>query len=270
MSSEVSVPLGHQIVTAPNGVLLLRAPALAADGVAHGFTTRQGGESPAPFATLNLGRGVGDHPDRVAANRRRALEALGGDPAGHVEAAQVHGRTVAVVGRGQGGAKIEGSDALLTAEPGVTLAIHTADCVPILLWDPRRGVVGAAHAGWRGTAAGVAAAVVEAMTRTFGTDPANLRVALGPAIGPCHYEVDAPVAEAFHSWPWADRVLRPGQPGHWWLDLAAANRLILMDVGVPAEQLWTSGLCTACEADLFFSYRRDGVTGRMGAMIALA
>lgn len=270
VSSEVSVPFRHQIVTTPNGVPLLRAPTLAANGILHGFTTRQGGESPAPFATLNLGRGVGDHPERVAANRRRALEALGCDPAWHVEAAQVHGRTVAAVGRAQDGMKIEGADALLTAEPGVTLAIHTADCMPILLWDPRRGLVGAVHAGWRGTAAGVAAAAVEAMTRAFGTDPADLRVALGPAIGPCHYEVDGPVAEAFASWPWALAVLRPGRPGHWWLDLASANRLMLMKLGVPAEQIWTSGLCTACEVDLFFSYRRDGVTGRMGAMIGLA
>ena len=108
------------------------------------------------------------------------------------------------------------------------------------------------------------------MTRAFATDPADLRVALGPAIGPCHYEVDTPVAEAFQSWPWTPRALRPGRPGHWWLDLAAANHFILMEVGVPAEQIWTSGLCTACEVDLFFSYRRDGVTGRMGAMIGLA
>jgi len=272
VSSEVSAPSGRQIITAPNGVPLLRTPTLAANGILHGFTTRQGGESPPPFATLNLGRGVGDHPDRVAANRRRALEAVGCDPAGHVEAAQVHGRTVMVVGRGQRGAKIDGADALLTAEPGVTLAIHTADCVPILLWDPRRGAIGAVHAGWRGTAVGVAAAAVEEMTRSFETDPADLRVAMGPAVGPCHYEVDTPVAQAFGSWPWAAAVLRPrpGRPAHWSLDLVAANRLVLMVLGVPGEHIWTSGLCTACEADLFFSYRRDGVTGRMGAMIALA
>src|SRR3990170_6764735 len=201
VSSEARA--GDRVVrTAPNGVPLLQAPTLAG-GVAHGFTTRQGGESPPPFDTLNLGRGVGDHPERVAANRQRALEAMGGDPEGHVEAAQVHGRTVRVVGRGQRGAKIDGADGLLTAEPGVTLAIHTADCVPILLWDPRRGAIGAVHAGWRGTAVGVAAAAVEEMTRSFETDPADLRVAMGPAVGPCHYEVDTPVAQAFGSWPWA-------------------------------------------------------------------
>jgi YfiH family protein len=205
----------------------------------------------------------------VAANRRRALEALGADPGSQVEASQVHGRAVAVVGREERGTKVPGADVLLCAERGVTLAMHTADCVPILLWDPRRRAVGAVHAGWRGTAAGVAAAAVAAMARAFGSAADDLRAALGPAIGPCHYEVDEPVAAAFASWPWAARVLRPGRPGHWWLDLAAANRLTLMAAGVPAEHIWVSGLCTACRADLFFSHRRDGVTGRMGAMIGL-
>jgi hypothetical protein len=213
---------------------------------------------------------VGDDPERVAENRRRALAALGRDPGGHVEAAQVHGRTVAVAGREARGAKIGGADALVTADPGVTLAIHTADCVPLLLWDPRHAVVGAAHAGWRGTAAGVAAAVVETMQQHYGTRPADLRAALGPAIGVDHYEVDAPVAEAFARWPWAAAVLRPGRPGHWWLDLAAANRLTLIALGVPAVQIWTSGRCTSCEADEFYSYRRDGTTGRMAAMIGLS
>ncbi len=270
MSSEVSAASGLQIVSAPNGVPLIQAPVLAGAPVKHAFTTRQGGVSLAPFATLNLGRGVGDDPAHVAANRRRALEAIGRDPAGHIEASQIHGRAVAVVGRAERGAKVDGADALLTADPGVTLAIHTADCVPVLLWDANRGVVGAVHAGWRGTAAGVSAVAIEAMVRTFGTDPADVHAALGPAIGPDHYEVDAPVAEALSRWPWAASVLRPGRSGHWWLNLAAANRLVLMGAGVPADQIWSSGLCTACAADLFFSYRREGVTGRMGTLIALA
>ncbi|MDQ7851172.1 MAG: laccase domain-containing protein, partial [Armatimonadota bacterium] len=126
------------------------------------------------------------------------------------------------------------------------------------------------HAGWRGTGAGVAAAAVQAMARAFGSAAADLRVALGPAIGPCHYEVDEPVAAAFAPWRWVGEVLRPGRPGHWWLDLVRANRLMLLEAGVPGEQVWTSGLCTACRVDLCFSHRRDGVTGRMGAMIGLA
>lgn len=257
------------LATVSNGVPLLRAPTLQGDEAVHGFTTRIGGVSASPFATLNLGRGVGDVPEQVEANRRRVMEGLGCAPAAQVEASQVHGREVAVVTRAERGAKIAGVDALVTADRGVVLAIHVADCVPILLWDPRRGAVGAVHAGWRGTAAGVAAAAVETMIEIFGTDPRDLRVGMGPAIGPCHYEVDAPVVAAFKSWLWAGAVLLPAGAGHWRLDLVDANRRMLTALGVPAGQMWVSGLCTACLADLFFSYRRDGVTGRMGALISL-
>lgn len=251
-------------------VPLLRAPTLADDGVVHGFTTRLGGISTRPYATLNLGRGVGDAPALVTENRRRALASLGADPEAHVEASQVHGRLVAVVRHVDRGKKIEGADGLVTTDPDVVLAIHAADCVPLLFWDSRRGAVGAAHAGWRGTAAGVAAAAVEAMRKAFGTDPSDLRVGMGPAIGPCHYEVDGPVADAFAGRTWADRVLSPGRPGHWQLDLIEANRRILVDVGVPPEQIWSSTSCTACHRHLFFSYRGEGLTGRMGALIACA
>ena len=257
------------LATASNGVPLLRAPTLDGDEAVHGFTTRIGGVSASPFATLNLGRDVGDVPERVEANRRRMMEGLGCDPAGQVEASQVHGREVAVVTRAERGTRIGGADALVTADRGTVLAIHVADCVPILLWDPRRGAVGAVHAGWRGTAAGVAAAAVEMMIKTFGTDPRDLRVGMGPAISPCHYEVDDPVASALAPWPWSSEVLLPARVGRWRLDLVDANRRMLTALGVPPGQIWASGLCTACHPDRLFSYRRDGVTGRMGALIAL-
>jgi len=248
-------------------VPLLRSPLL--EGVAHGFTTRLGGVSQVPFHSLNLGRGVGDAPALVAENRRRALAALGAPLEAHVEASQVHGRTVAVVDRVDRGHKIEDADGLVTADPDVVLAIHAADCAPILLWDPHRGAVGAVHAGWRGTAAGVSAAGVEEMRSAFGTDLADLRVAIGPAIGPCHYEVDAPVAEALSVHAWAPAVLRPGRVGHWQLDLVEANRRTLAEAGVPQDQIWSTGFCTACHRHLFFSYRGEGLTGRMAGMIRL-
>ncbi len=269
MSSEVIPRRPPDLATTPNGVPFLRTPTLTGDEVVHGFTTRMGGESQGPFATLNLGRGVGDVPERVEANRRRVMEGLGCDPAAQVEASQVHGREVAVVTRAERGTKIDGADALVTADRGLVLAIHAADCVPILLWDPRRGAVGAVHAGWRGTAAGVAAAAVETMIKTFGTDPRDLRVGMGPAIGPCHYEVDDPVASAFAPWSWSREVLLPARAGRWRLDLVDANQRMLTALGVPAGQMWASGLCTACHSDRFFSYRREGVTGRMGALISL-
>ncbi len=247
---------------------LLRSPLL--DGVAHGFTTRLGGVSQHPFFSLNLGRGVGDAPALVAENRRRALAALGAPLDAHVEASQVHGRTVAVAGRSERGRKIEDADGLVTADPDVVLAIHAADCAPILFWDSRRGAVGAVHAGWRGTAAGAAAAGVAKMRGAFGTDPADLRVAIGPAIGPCHSEVDAPVAEALSVHPWAPAVLRPGRAAHWQLDLVEANRRTLVAAGIPADQIWASGYCTACHRHLFFSHRGEGLTGRMAGMIRIS
>ncbi len=222
-----------------------------------------------PFHSLNLGRGVGDAPTLVAENRRRALAALGAPADAHVEASQVHGRAIAIVGRGDRGRKVEDADGLVSADPDVVLAIHAADCVAMLLWDHRRSAIGAAHAGWRGTAAGVAAAAVETVHREFGTDPGDLRVAIGPAVGPCHYEVDAPVAEAFRVWPWAGEVLAPGRAGHWHLDLVEANRRTLIEAGVPGDRIWSSGYCTVCHRHLFFSYRGEGMTGRMAALISL-
>ncbi|MBI3974841.1 MAG: peptidoglycan editing factor PgeF [Armatimonadetes bacterium] len=269
MSSDAAVAPPAAAVAVTPAVPLLLAPTVEGTGVVHGFTTRLGGVSGPPYATLNLGRGVGDAPALVAENRRRALAALGAESAAHVEASQVHGGEVAVVGRADRGRKVEGADGLVSAEPDVILAIHAADCVPILLWDPRRGAVGAVHAGWRGTAAGVAAAAVATMRQAFGTEPADLRVGIGPAIGPCHYEVDTPVAEAFAAWPCASSVLRPGRPGYWHLDLVEANRRMLEEAGVPDAQIWSSGSCTACHRHLFFSYRREGLTGRMGALIGV-
>jgi len=238
--------------------------------VVHAFTTRVGGTSHSPFDSLNLSRGVGDTPAAVAANRARVLAALGHRPGDHVDAAQVHGAEVAQAGAAHHGSTIAGADGLVARDPNVVLAVHCADCVPLLLADARRGAVAAVHTGWRGTAAGAAQAAVKALRDNYGSDPRDLIAAIGPAIGPCCYEVDAPVADAFAGWPWAAEVLRPGRPDHWWLDLAAANRRTLRGLGVPAEQIWESGLCTACEPGLLFSYRRDGVTGRMGAMIGLA
>jgi len=261
----MTVPLSLDVIA--TAIPTIQAPNL--EGIIHGFTTRLGGVSQVPFHSLNLGRGVGDAPALVAENRRRALAALGAPLEAHVEASQVHGRTVAVVDRGDWGRKIENADGLVTADPDVVLAIHAADCAPILFWDPHRGAVGAVHAGWRGTAAGVAAAGVEKMRSAFGTDPADLRVAIGPAIGPCHYEVDAPVAEALGVHPWAPAVLRPGRAAHWQLDLVEANQRTLVAAGIPADQIWTSGYCTACHRHLFFSYRGEGLTGRMAGMIRL-
>jgi hypothetical protein len=214
---------------------------------------------------------VGDALEAVVANRARALGAMGRPVADHVEAAQVHGREVALVTRAHRGEIVPGADGLISTDPAVVVAIHCADCVPILLVDARRRVVAGVHTGWRGTAAGMAAAAVAAMVANCGTDPRDLVVAIGPSIGPCCYEVDAPVVERLGGWPWYRAVLAPsGRPGRWMLDLWEANHRQLVDAGVPAPSIATAGLCTAHHPALFFSHRRDGPTGRMAAMITTA
>ncbi len=251
-----------------HGLLLLTATTFEDLGVPHAFTTRAGGVSAPPFDTLNLGRAVGDAVDAVRENRRRALAALGRPPDDHVEASQVHGARAAVVGPLDRGRKIPGVDILAARHPGVVLAMHCADCVPVLLADPITRAVAAVHTGWRGTAMGASASAVQALVRTFGSRPADLVAAVGPAIGACCYEVDAPVFQAFARWPWHDEVLIRHRDGRWRLDLWESNRRQLVGAGVESDAVAVAGLCTSCHADLFFSHRRDRRTGRMAGLIA--
>jgi YfiH family protein len=129
--------------------------------------------------------------------------------------------------------------------------------------------VAALHAGWRGTAAGIVGALLEAMARHFGTRPGRLRAALGPAIGPCCYEVDEPVAQAMAGEAWWDEVATATRPGRWQLDLRRAVRRQLLDGGVAPGAIELVGGCTACDRERFFSYRRDRVTGRLAGCIRL-
>ena len=253
---------------ARDGLRLLVSTRFVDLRIAHAFTTRLGGTSAAPFDSLNLSRGVGDAPATVAANRAHVLEALGRHPDDHVDASQVHGAAVAEVGAADRGRTIDGADGLATRDPGVMLAVHCADCVPLLLADARRGAVAALHTGWRGTAAGAAQAAVKALRDIYGSDPHDLFAAVGPAIGPCCYEVDVPVYDRFAPWPWRDRVFAPARPGHWRLDLWAANRCQLEAAGLSPGAIVSVNLCTADHRTLFYSHRRDGKTGHTAALIA--
>lgn len=253
------------------------------DEVRHGVSTRAGGVSPAPYDSLNLSGTVGDAPENAAQNRERFARAAAG--VGQdvlVVLTQVHGArvvraTAADCGRGIVPAAAAppppAADAVITDEPGVPLQVLAADCVPLLLWDPVHHAVGAVHAGWRGTAAGVAQAAVAAMAGAFGTRPADLRAGIGPAIGPCCYEVDAPVLDALvRRYPdIAPAVTRPVRAGHAMLDLQDANRRQLLALGVPGAAIEVMRLCTACHQGLFYSDRATGRrTGRFGALVMLA
>lgn len=268
----------------PNPLVVLRIPFLEDTGLVRaGFSSRLGGESQAPWAALNLGFFVGDALPSVAANRRRLLKGVGLEAGRAVGAFQVHGIGVTHVGRAEAGrgaltpeTMVPGTDALITAEPGVTLTIGCADCLALYLVDPAHRAAGLAHAGWRGTARNIAATTLAAMTETFGTIPSQVRAAISPGIGGCCYEVDDAVWLAFGSEgaPSLGAAFRPGATRdgehHWMLDLSQANRILLEEAGVPAANIVVSALCTACHPDVFFSHRRDrGRTGRMLAFLSI-
>jgi YfiH family protein len=249
-------------------------------GVCHAFSTRQGGRSRGPYASLNLGLSVGDDPAAVHENRRRFFGALGIDAGRAVRARQVHGEEVLVVDRalaaraGFPGALLDEGfeyDALVTDLPGLALTVSTADCLPILLADPRRGAVAAVHAGWRGTVRRIAAQAVQALRERYGSDPQDCVAALGPGIRGCCYQVDAPVIGPLRlAIPnWEACTVAQGD-GKWLLDLAAASRQTLEAAGLAPANIHDLGLCTRCRPDLFFSHRAHGPrTGRMMSTILL-
>src|ERR1700761_7153993 len=200
MTSDIQSP-PTALRPAGDGLRLLTWPALDA-GVTAAVTARVGGVSDGPYATLNLSLSVADDQDRVLENRRRLAAALGTSPGDFVFARQVHGATVRVVGdadRGSGAYSlddaIESADALVTTTPGLVLAILTADCLPVVLYDPVAGVLACVHAGWRGTVAGVTAAAVAALC-DLGSRPADIIAGLGPAIAGDRYQVGPDVHEA--------------------------------------------------------------------------
>ena len=233
---------------------LLTWPALAASGADAVVTARDGGVSSGPYATLNLSLSVGDDPARVLENRRRLAAALGARPGDFVFARQVHGAGVRVVGEADRGSgafilddAIPDTDALVTASPGVVLAILTADCVPIVLHDPVAGVLACVHAGWRGTVARVPAAAVAAMT-SLGSRPSDMIAGLGPAAAPARYQVGPDVHHAVTQafGPASAAFIRPDPdtPGRWLLDLWTANRHVLREAGLPDPQIHVTDLPT--------------------------
>jgi YfiH family protein len=258
---------------APAWPPLLVAEDLLALGVVAAFTGRAGGGSAAPHATLNLGLAVGDDLRRVLANRRRAATVLGLAGRPWAVARQVHSAVVLGVDAGRLGhgppearPPVGEGDGLVTRDPGVVLAMLTADCCPVLLADPAAGVVGAVHAGWRGLAGGVVEAGVAALAG-LGADPAATVGLVGPAVGGCCYEVGPDVRAAVGDrYPAALATTRAGRPA---LDPAAAAAQALERAGV--GQVRVAGECTFDLEERYFSHRRDhGRTGRQAGLIALA
>lgn len=266
-------------LTAADALQYLTIPAFNKTGItAHAFTTRTGGVSPVPYASLNLGLNTGDSEINVRENRRQVCAALGIDPGWLTAGRQVHGDRIAVVTireRGKGAFTLDDcfpdTDALITADREVALTGFFADCAPVFLLDPVRQCIGLAHAGWRGALQKIAVKTALKMQAQFHSAPADLLVGIGPAIGPCCFEVGPPVIETLRqAFPDYQDVYWPTGPDKWKLDLCEINRRQLVELGVPPEQISVSRLCTRCRTDLFFSYRAEnGTTGRMGAILML-
>ena len=240
--------------------------------VVHCFTTRLGGISQGSQEGLNLAIGRGDTEENVKTNLRILSTALGFDTDKLVLTRQIHSDIVRKVGRADRGKHmVEGAspecDALITNEPGVALVVFTADCTPILLHDPVTGAVGAVHAGWKGTALGIAAKTVEAMAAECGCDPANIRAAIGPNISVCCFQTDADVPDAMVAalGEEAKPFIHP-RGEKYYLNLKEINALWLRRAGV--KKIKISDACTSCQSERFWSHRvTRGERGSQGAVI---
>ena len=263
-----------------DGVRALICAPLEQDDFTNGFSTRAGGVSPMPpnpGSALNLAGFNEDAAENIVENRRRFLKLF----AGRWSLAgcwQVHGRDIRIVNDASearpppyASGDDDHCDAIIGKTENVLAVIKTADCVPILIGDSRTGAFAAVHAGWRGTLASVAAHALERMSALYGTRAQEVRVAIGPAAGACCYEVGSEVIDAFKKhFPESNELFTPTREGHARVDLLKANRDQLVSLGVAADRIHTSPLCTMCRTDLFFSYRREkSVHGKVGRLMAV-
>lgn len=244
---------------------------LTESGLDHAVFTRQGGASPIPWESLNLGATVGDDLERVIENRNRAFHAFGSTPGTLYDVWQVHGTDVVCADSPRpSNVPHKKADALLTSHPQVTLFMRFADCVPIILHDPKRHVAGLVHAGWQGTVKHIARKAIRAMQAEFNSHPEDIVAAIGPSIGPHHYEVGKEVVAQVHDAFGQDAsTLLPTSNGAVQFDLWSANYLVLANTGVKKIEL--SRICTACHLEDWYSHRGEGgSTGRFGVLVCLA
>jgi YfiH family protein len=255
-----------------DGVKILICRPLEEAGFVNGFSTRVGGVSDFPENSLNLAGYDEDSEENIAENRRRFLNVLGGDYT-LASVWQIHSADVRVIKDAADAA--DGShrmDALVSDVEGILAGVKTADCVPVLLGDPKTGSFAAVHAGWRGTVQSIVPKAIEKMRALYGTDPHNLIAAVGPAATCRSYEIGRDVIDAFgENFPGSEHLFTSTRPDHALIDLHGANREQLTGAGVEAKNIYTAPLCTMERTDLFFSYRREkklyGKTGRLMSVI---
>jgi polyphenol oxidase len=225
--------------------------------VTHGFCTRHTGVSLEEYASLNVGDLVGDIDRHVLQNLNIVKDSFAIPGNGLAMLKQVHGDRIREIGeKEQLPVAVQQGDGLITGRSGVALCIKTADCAPLLFVDRRLKVIGAVHAGWRGTALGIAAKMAGIFLNRFLSRSEDIMVFIGPAIGPCCYEVDSPVFEVFSAIKGIEKFFQKRERGdRWAFDLAHANRFQLINAGIPADNIFVANICTSCRRDLFYSHR---------------
>lgn len=261
-----------------DNAVLYQIPSFEDTGlVNHGFTTRIGGVSKQPYKSLNLGVNTKDHHEDILKNYRIVCGCLNIDAENVVLSDQVHKDRMLVADESHRGNgllhknKFPEIDALITNRKNVALVTHYADCVPIFILDTRQSVIALAHGGWKGTALKIGAKVIRKMMDDFDTNSKDCLIGIGPSIGRCCYEVDDYVINQFKkSYGDVTSFVKEKGDGKYDLDLWKANEISLLEVGVPAENITISNMCTKCNNDLFYSYRAEnGNTGRMAAILQL-
>lgn len=265
---------------AENGVSYLTFLGLEKTGaVKHLFSTRAGGVSRGVYASMNLSYGRGDEKEAVDENFRRIAVCMDCEPGDMVCSDQTHTANIRLVTSADKGKGIicpkdyRDVDGLITKEKGIVLCTFFADCVPLFFVDPVKGAIGLSHSGWKGTVQKIGKKTVEEMGKAFGTDPADLHAAIGPSICQACYEVSNDVIEQFQEvfsekvW---ERLFYKTAPGKYRLDLWEANRQIMLEAGIPKEQIEVTDLCTCCNSEYLFSHRGShGKRGNLGAFMKL-
>lgn len=241
------------------------------DSIIHAFCSRWGGVSEGRFSNFNFSVSEGDGNEQVLKNWTILSDTFGIPMANFCTVHQVHEDGILIIDDSTDYSTMQNSDydAIITNQPGLAVGVKTADCVPIFLFDRVRNVIGVVHAGWRGTAKKIAAKTVHRIMKMFSTKAEDLIAAVGPAIGHCCYEVDRVVRDAMKED--ADMVFTPSDHrDHWMCDLPRANRLQILDAGVPPANIVEAGICTSCHRDTFFSHRGEGgQTGRQFSFLMI-
>lgn len=257
-----------------NGVPFLSYPMLEKTGVVnHGFSTRLGGVSKGPCATMNISTTRGDDPQAVTENCRRIAAAIGVRAEDLTYTHQTHTTNVAVVKEQDCGRRFMETDGLVTNVPGICLVTFYADCVPLYFVDPVKKVIGLSHSGWRGTVHKMGKVTVETMSREYGTDPKDIYAAIGPSICQDCYEVSEDVIDEFRQhfeqklWP---ELFYRKENGKYQLNLWKANEAVLTEAGIPKQQIAVTNVCTHCNPEILFSHRATGnKRGNLSAFLAL-